>query len=114
MDFVNVCEPGGKLLARATAGPVDGEGAFLLERVAAGKGRLLGYYFGRGNRAVEVESGDFRLRGSLRTSWAANERRWKVQMQPLTAAAAHPGNASNGSPLAAPSRNHHENHQEDQ
>jgi hypothetical protein len=66
------------LLSLENAGP-----RLALERVLAGRGTLLRHYFGKGLRAVMLESGDFRLRGKLSTRWAGGERVWFVELQPV-------------------------------
>ena len=66
MGMVIVREPNGRPLGVAYSSVDAGAQAVALDRITSGKGRLLGYYFGEGNRAVELESGDFRLRGMLR------------------------------------------------
>ncbi|HKS92144.1 MAG TPA: hypothetical protein VJQ83_09475, partial [Tepidiformaceae bacterium] len=53
----------------------------VVDRVTAGKGRLLHYYFGEGRRHVVAEVGEFRLRGDLRTHWQDGERRWEIQLR---------------------------------
>jgi len=81
MGTVIVREPNGDALALAcSAVDVSGQ-AVVLDRVTSGKGRLLLYYFGEGNRAVILEMGNYRLRGRLRTAWQAGERRWGVQLE---------------------------------
>ena len=59
-----------------------------VERVTAGKGRLLRYYFGEGRRHVVAEIGDFCLRGNLQTRWQDGERRWEIRLR--TAATGDP------------------------
>jgi hypothetical protein len=56
----------------------------VLEEVIAGKGSLLGYYFGRGRRKVVVETPVFRLRGQLRTQWTNGSRTWTVELLQAT------------------------------
>ncbi len=88
-DEARACEvldEQGSFLATAVMRPADGGRALLLSRVV-GKGRLLGYYFGRGGRKVLIETGDFRLRGRLRTRWLENERLWIVDLDEGTARA---------------------------
>jgi hypothetical protein len=51
------------------------------DRIVRGKGHLLHYFFGRGKRAVIVESGEFRLRGILATRWLGQERLWQVSLE---------------------------------
>jgi hypothetical protein len=81
MGTVIVREPNGEALALACSTVDAGGQAVVLDRVTSGKGRLLRYYFGEGNRAVVLEMGDFRLRGMLRTAWQGGERRWRVQLE---------------------------------
>ncbi len=72
----------------------------LLDRITAGKGRLLHYYFGEGRRHVVADLGDFHLRGNLRTRWQDGERLWEIQLRP-----AHPDAAApNASAAVATSR----------
>lgn len=52
-----------------------------LERILQGKGHLLQYFFGRGKRAVIVESGEFTLRGTLATRWLEEQRLWQVVLE---------------------------------
>jgi len=66
----------------------------LLDRITAGKGRLLRYYFGEGRRHVVADLGDFRLRGNLRTHWQDGERRWEIQLRP-----AHPEPIATSTPV---------------
>lgn|GEM_PF-1385273 len=86
-DEARACEvldEQGSFLAAAVMRPADGGRALLLSRVA-GKGRLLSYYFGRGGRRVFIETGEFRLRGRLRTRWLENERLWIVDLDEAAA-----------------------------
>lgn len=90
MGTVIVREPSGRILGVADSRVDATAHAVVLDRITNGKGRLLGYYFGEGSRSVELESGDFRLRGMLRTAWEDGERKWRVQLQPLAAAVGTP------------------------
>lgn len=56
-----------------------------LERVVAGKGRLLHHYFGDGRRIVLLDLGDVQFRGVLSTMWLGAERRWFVDLPPAEA-----------------------------
>ena len=83
MSTVIVRDPDGETLAFACSTLDFSEQAVALDRITSGKGRLLAYYFGEGNRAVVLEFGDFRLRGMLRTAWKDGERFWRVQITPV-------------------------------
>jgi len=69
----------GRILAIATPQPGADPGTVLLRSVR-GKGRLLGYYFGRGGRSIRIEYGLFTLPGTLSTRWLGNEREWAFHM----------------------------------
>jgi hypothetical protein len=71
----------GRQLAVATVRPADDLRIYGISRVASGKGRLLQYYFGQGRRAVDLQVGDFRLKGVLRTEWLGHERLWLVALR---------------------------------
>jgi hypothetical protein len=49
-------------------------------RVVAGQAVLLGYYFGKGKRNVQVSHGLVSLPGVLETTWLDDERQWRVRL----------------------------------
>lgn len=79
--MIRILGDDGAELARALLHEAPDPVVLLVERVTAGKGRLLHYYFGEGRRHVTAELGDFRLRGNLRTRWQDGERRWEIQLR---------------------------------
>ncbi|MGE0705942.1 MAG: hypothetical protein AB7P22_18625 [Vicinamibacterales bacterium] len=72
----------GNVLASVSFEPPAESAALVVKGVEQGQGRLLNYYFGRGERRVRVEVGDFELRGDLATRWARDHRAWTVTLLP--------------------------------
>jgi hypothetical protein len=83
MRNVTISKIDGDVLARAVLSDVAGGPKLSIDKVVAGKGRLLHHYFGQGLRSVRLESGDFQLNGSLSTQWCGSERRWFVELRPI-------------------------------
>ena len=83
MRTVTVRDVDGNDLATACLRPESDGPRLTLDRVLAGKGRLLHHYFGKGLRAVMLDTAEFRLRGTLSTQWLGAERRWFVDLQPV-------------------------------
>src|SRR5665647_2015928 len=50
-------------------------------RVTAGKGKLLGHYFGSGLRQVLLESGEFQFPAILSTDWKGESRQWFLELR---------------------------------
>ncbi len=82
--MVTIVSDTGEELATATLRKGENDLTLAMERVVHGKGRLFQYYFSQGKRSVMIESGDFRLNGTIATRWAGAERLWQVRL-------AHPG-----------------------
>ena len=83
MRTVIVRDVDGRPLARAFLSTTNDGPRVNLDRVLEGKGELLSHYFGKGLRAVLLESGDFRLRGMLSTRWLGSERGWFIDLRPV-------------------------------
>ncbi len=79
--MITLLSDSGRELAAGTVRPGHSGQTLELDHVVRGKGQLLHYFFGRGKRAVIVEAGDFRLRGTLATRWLGQERRWEVALE---------------------------------
>jgi hypothetical protein len=87
--MVQILRDDGVPLAVATEAPGESTETMTLARVVTGKGRLFGYYFAQGRRAVYVRRGMVSLPGSLRTTWLGGERLWQVRfLHPEQASAA--------------------------
>lgn len=78
--MVRIVSDTGEELATATLRTGSNDLTLAIERVAHGKGRLFSYYFSQGRRSVLIESGDFRLNGTIATQWAGAERLWQVRL----------------------------------
>ncbi len=89
--MVTLLDSNGNELAMCVEPSVTSPNGLVMGRVIRGKGKLRKYYFAQGLRSVQVETGGFRLRGALETSWAGAERQWAVRLTPI---------AVNGSPIA--------------
>ena len=50
-------------------------------RVAGGKPKLLGHYFGKGLRQVLLDSGDFQFLAILSTAWKGTSRQWFLELR---------------------------------
>jgi hypothetical protein len=97
--MVTIFDEDGNELAFGVGGTEAGHrGALTIERIVTGKGRLLGYYFGKGARAVSAEAGGFRLRGTLATEWRDGRRVWWVLLRPAGA----PGGVAAATAEASP------------
>lgn len=70
----------GQELATALADTSASTGEMVIQRVVRGKGHLLHHYFGRGLRAVLIDSGESQLHGVLSTRWLGAERQWIVRL----------------------------------
>lgn len=79
----------GQHIASVQLAANSGEETITIERVLDGKGTLLNYYFGRGGRRVTIESDSFQLAGTLKTNWAKNERKWRVEVEAESRTVAH-------------------------
>lgn len=79
--MITLLSDSGEKLATGTLRAGRADRTLEFDRIARGKGHLLQYFFGRGKRAVIVESGDFRLRGVLATRWLEQERLWQVALE---------------------------------
>lgn len=80
--MVRILGDDGRELAEVTLAPgrqETGDGA-TIARVSHGTGSLLRYYFEQGRRAVELDLGEARLRGTLSTRWAGGGRQWGVRL----------------------------------
>ena len=75
----------GQQMASVQLCPANDIHTISIERVLEGKGTLLNYYFGRGGRKVTLESDTFQLHGTLKTHWAKNERKWRLELEPAEA-----------------------------
>jgi hypothetical protein len=71
----------GDLLTEAEIRQGDDSGALALAAVGE-PGALLQYFFGRGQREVEVHAAWGRLFGRLETRWRGRDRLWLVRMAP--------------------------------
>ena len=80
--MVTIVSDTGEALATATLRKGGDDLTLAVERVVRGKGRLFGYYFSQGRRWVTVESGNFRLNGTITTEWAGAERLWQIRLVP--------------------------------
>ncbi len=78
--MVTIVSDTGEELATATLRKGSDNRTLAVERVAHGKGRLFRYYFNQGRRSVMIESGDFRLTGTIATRWVGAERLWQVRL----------------------------------
>jgi hypothetical protein len=78
--MVKIVSDNGEELATATLRKGSDDLTLAVERVVHGKGRLFSYYFSQGRRSVMIESGDFRLNGTIVTQWAGAERLWQVRL----------------------------------
>lgn len=85
MGSVTIRDLDGRDLAIAVLRDAPDGRRLCIDRVVAGKGRLLQHYFGKGLRAVLLDSETFRLRGQLSTRWLDAERRWFVELNPAAA-----------------------------
>lgn len=79
--MIRIMGDDGAELALGVLNNAENPVVLVVDRVTAGKGRLLHYYFGEGRRHVVAEVGEFRLRGDLRTHWQDGERRWEIQLR---------------------------------
>ena len=77
---VRILSDTGQQLATATLRKGENDLTLAVERVVHGRGRLFQYYFSLGRRAVRIESGDFRLNGTITTSWSGRERLWRIRL----------------------------------
>lgn len=77
--MVTIVSDTGEVLATATLRRGKNDLTLAVERVVHGKGRLF-RYFSQGRRSVMIESGDFRLNGTIATEWAGAERLWQVRL----------------------------------
>lgn len=78
--MVRIVSDTGEELATATLRKSSDDLTLAVEHVVHGKGRLFSYYFSQGRRSVMIESGDFRLNGTIVTQWAGAERLWRVRL----------------------------------
>jgi hypothetical protein len=78
--MVRIVSDTGEELATATLRKGADDLTLAVEHVVHGKGRLFSYYFSQGRRSVAIESGDFRLNGTIATQWAGAERLWRVRL----------------------------------
>ncbi len=78
--MVTIVSDTGEELATATLRHGDNDLTLAVEHVVHGKGRLFQYYFSQGRRSVMIDSGDFRLNGTIATRWAGAERLWFVRL----------------------------------
>ncbi len=78
--MVTIVSDTGEKLAMATLRTGSNDLTLAIEHVVRGKGRLFSYYFSQGRRSVMIESGDFRLNGTIATQWAGAERLWQVRL----------------------------------
>lgn len=78
--MVTIVSDTGEELATATLGKGENDLTLAVEHVVRGKGRLFQYYFSQGRRSVMIDSGDFRLNGTIATKWAGAERLWSVRL----------------------------------
>lgn len=79
--MIRIVGEDGNELAVGVLTQTSGAATLTIDRVTAGKGRLLRYYFGEGRRHVVAELGEFRLRGNLQTCWQDGERRWEIRLR---------------------------------
>lgn len=85
MRDVALCDLKGRAIARVVLDSASNDREFAVQRIVAGKGALLGQYFGKALREVMLESGDFRMRARLSTTWLGYQRRWFLQLRPKEA-----------------------------
>ena len=78
--MVTIVSDKGEELATATLRKGENALTLSVERVIHGKGRLFQYYFSQGRRSVLIESGDFRVNGTIQTRWLGAERLWQVRL----------------------------------
>ncbi len=69
------------LLASVVLGDSPDSGVLAVAHVLKGKGQLLGYYLGKGKRAVLVELGMVSLPGNLESRWDQDERAWQIRLR---------------------------------
>ena len=82
--------------ALADTSPITRE--VVIQRVVHGKGHLMQHYFGRGLRAVLVDSGETQLHGILSTRWVGAERQWIVRLGQAATCCPASGNQIRNSP----------------
>ncbi|HEY5475348.1 MAG TPA: hypothetical protein VIK11_01420 [Tepidiformaceae bacterium] len=78
--MVTIVSDTGEPLATATLRKGENDLTLSVEHVIHGKGRLFQYYFSQGRRSVMIDSGDFRINGTIATRWAGAERLWSIRL----------------------------------
>jgi hypothetical protein len=70
----------GSPLATVSLAEEGNTGVLTIGRISKGKGRLFGYYFAQGKRAVRFNLEILSLPGTLQTSWLGGERQWQIRL----------------------------------
>jgi hypothetical protein len=78
---VRIQDAAGAVLAYVTLEPCPAGKHLRVERVVAGKGRLLSHYFVRGCRDVFLCPEPFRIPARLSTRWLGHMREWTLELR---------------------------------